>query len=62
MGREEKETYQVVELDCGNPLVNTGDDSLCDGSGINMFGVKAIAQSRDASSDLIELHTLLAAV
>jgi hypothetical protein len=37
-------TYEVVQLDGGDALVDAGDDLLRDGSGINVLGVKAIAE------------------
>jgi hypothetical protein len=38
-------TYQIIQFYCGNTLVDTGDDLLCDCCSINMLGVEAITQS-----------------
>jgi hypothetical protein len=43
-------------------LVDTRDNLLSDGCGIDVFGVEAVTQSGDASCDLVELDTLLAAI
>lgn len=56
------ETYQVVELNGGDTLVDTSNDLHGDCSGIDVLGVKAITEPRDASCDLVELHALLAAI
>ena len=55
-------TYQVVELNGANTLVDTRDDFLCDSSSIDMLRIKTITQSRHTSRDLIELYTLFASV
>jgi len=56
------EAYQVVELDGSDTLVDTGNDLHGDCSGIDVLWVKAITEPRDTSCDLVELHTLLAAI
>jgi len=55
-------TYQVVELDGGNALVDTGNDLHGDCSGIDVLWIEAITKPRDTSCDLVELHALLAAI
>jgi hypothetical protein len=54
--------YQVIQLNSGDTLVNTRDDLLRDSSGIDVFWIKAIAQSRYTSSDLVELYAFFASV
>jgi len=54
--------YQVVELDGGNTLVDTGDDLHGDSGGVDMVRVKAVTQPRDTGSDLVECNTLLAPI
>lgn len=55
-------TYQVVQLNGVNTLVDTGDDLLCDSRSIDMIRIKAVTQSRHTSRDLIELYTLFTSV
>lgn len=55
-------SYQIVKLYCGNSLVDTRDNLLCDRSCVNMVCIEAITQSRDTSCDFVELNALLAAV
>jgi hypothetical protein len=43
-------------------LVDTRDNLLSDGCGIDVLSVEAITQTRDTSCDLVELDTLLAAI
>jgi len=57
-----RDTYQVVQLNGANTLVDTRDDLLCDSSSINMLRIKAVAKSRDTRSDLIELYAFFASV
>ena len=54
--------YQIVELNCGDTLVDTVDDLHCYGSGIDVLWVKAITEPRYTSFDLVELDALLAAI
>lgn len=55
-------TYQVVELDGGHAVVHTRDDLHCNGSGVDMLRIQAVAQPRYAGSDLIELNALFASI
>jgi hypothetical protein len=55
-------THKVVKLDCGHALVDTRDNFLRDGRGVDMIWVEAVAQPRDTSSDLVELNALLASI
>lgn len=55
-------TYQVVELDGRDSLVDARDDLLSDGSSVDMFRIETIAQSRHTCSDLVELHAFFASV
>lgn len=57
-----RDTYQVVQLNGANTLVDTRDDLLCDSSSIDMLRVKAVTKSRDTRSDLIELYAFFASV
>ena len=59
--REDNE-YKVVQLNGGDALVNTRDDLLRNSSSVDMVGVQAITQARNASCDLVELYALLAIV
>lgn len=54
--------YQVVELNCGDTLVDTVDDLHCYGSGIDVLWVKAVTEPRYTSCDLVELDALFAAI
>ena len=56
------EAYQIVKLDGRYALVDTRDDLLRDGSSVNVFGIQAIAQAGNTSSDLIELYPLFTVV
>ena len=56
------QTYKIVKLNGSDALVDSRDDLLSDGSGINMLSIKAIAETRDTSSDLVKLNTLLASI
>jgi hypothetical protein len=40
-----KPTYQVIQLDGADTLVDTRDDLLGDSSSINVLGVEAITKS-----------------
>ncbi len=51
-------TYKIIQLNRRHTAVHTRDDLLGDRNGVDMVHVKTIAQSRDASCDLVELHTL----
>jgi len=55
-------TYEVVQLNSGDTLVNTRDDLLCDCCGVDMLGIQSVTQSGDTSCDLVELNTFLASV
>ena len=55
-------SYKIVELNSGDTSVDTRDDLLGDGYGVDMVHVKAITQPRDTGSNLVELNTLLAAI
>lgn len=57
-----KQTYQVIQLNGANTLVNTRDDLLGDGCSINVLGVKAITEPRDTCGNLVELHAFLASI
>jgi hypothetical protein len=57
-----RDTNQVVQLHGRNALVDTRDDLLGDGNGIDMIWVEAIAQAGNASGDLVELDALPAAI
>lgn len=57
-----RDTYQVVQFNGANALVNTRDDLLCDSSSIDMLRVKTVTKSRDTSSNLIELYAFFASV
>lgn len=57
-----RDTYQVVQFNGTNTLVDTRNDLLCDSSSIDMLGVKAVTKSRDTRSDLVELYALFASV
>ena len=56
------ESYQVVELDRGNTLVDTRDDFLCDSCGVDMFRIESVTQPRDAGCDLVELNAFFASI
>ena len=56
------QAYQVVQLYGGDALIDTRDNLLRDGSSVDMFGIQAIAQTGNACSDLVELHSLFAVV
>lgn len=55
-------TYKIVEFDCGHSLVDTRDDFLCDSSGVDMFRIQSITQSRHSCSDLVELDAFFASI
>jgi hypothetical protein len=55
-------TYQVVQLDGVDTLVDTRDDLLRDSSSINVIRVEAITKPRHTGSDLVELHAFFASV
>lgn len=55
-------TNQVIQLDCGNPLVYPRDDLLRNGSGIYMFAVQSVTKTGYTGSNFIKLDTLLAAI
>lgn len=57
-----KPTYQIVKFHSCDALVDTRDNFLRDCSSINVFWVKSITQSGDASCDLVELDTLFASI
>ena len=54
--------YQVIELDSGDALIDTRDNLLGDGSGVDVFGVQAIAQTGNACRNLVELYSLFTIV
>jgi hypothetical protein len=55
-------TYQVIELNGGHPVVDTGDDLHCDSSRVDMVRVEPVTQPRHAGCDLVELHAFLASI
>jgi hypothetical protein len=55
-------SYQIVELDGSNTLVDSRDDLHCDSGGVDMLRVKAVTQSRHTGCDLVECNTLLAPI
>ena len=55
-------TYQIVELDGGDTLVNTSNDLHGDRRGIDVLWVEAITEPRHTGCDLVELDALLAAI
>lgn len=55
-------TNQVIQLDCGDPLVYPRDDLLRNGRCVYMIAVQSVTKSRHTGSDLIKLDTLLAAI
>ena len=54
--------YQIVQLHGCDTFVNSRDDLLGDGGGIDMIWVQAIAQSGHTCCDLVELYSFLAVV
>ena len=58
----ERTTDQVVELDGGDTLVDSGDNFLRNCSSINVLCIEAITESRDPGCDLVELHAFLASI
>jgi hypothetical protein len=54
--------YQVVKLHSCDAAIDTRDDLLGDGDGVDVFHIEAVTQSRDTSRDLVELDTLLASI
>lgn len=55
-------TYKIIKLDSRHTTVHARDDLLGNGDGVDVVGVEAVTQSRDTSSDLVELDTLLASI
>lgn len=55
-------TNQVIQLDCGDPLVYPRDDLLRNGRCIYMIAVQSVTKSGHTGRDLIKLDTLLAAI
>ena len=55
-------TDKVVEFNSCYTLVDARYNLLGDGSCINMLWIEAIAQSRDTSCDLVELHAFFTSV
>ena len=55
-------TYQVVEFDGGDTLVDTRDDLLGDSSSVDMLRVESITEPRHTSGNLVELHAFFASV
>jgi hypothetical protein len=49
-------------LDCGHTAIDTRDDLLGDGDGINVVHVQTVTQSGNTGSDLVELNSLLASI
>ena len=54
--------YQIIQLNSGDALIDTRDDLLGNGSGVNVFRVQAIAEAGNTCSDLVELYPLFAVV
>lgn len=55
-------TYQIVELNCGDALVNAVNHLHGDGCRVDMFWIKAITEPGDTGCDLVELDAFLAAI
>ena len=55
-------TYQIVELDGVNTLVDACNDLHGNGCRIDMVWVKTVTQSRDTCCDLVELNAFLAPI
>jgi hypothetical protein len=55
-------TDEIVELDCGHTLVDTGYDLLSDSRGIYVLWIEAITQSGDTCCDLVELYAFFASI
>lgn len=52
-------TYKIIQLNGCDALIDPRDDLLSYGSSIDVICVEAITQSRNTSSDLVELDSLL---
>lgn len=55
-------TYQIIQLNGVDTLVDTSNDLHGNGGSIDVVGVKAVTQPRDTGCDLVELDTLLASI
>lgn len=55
-------THQIIELNGGDTTIDTRDNLLGDGDGIDMVHVQTVTQSGNTGRDLVELNTLLAAI
>jgi hypothetical protein len=55
-------SYQVVELDGRDALVNARDDLDCDGGGVDVIRVEPVTQSRHPRCDLVKLHAFFASI
>jgi len=55
-------TYQVIKLDCGDTLVDAGDDLHCDSSRVDMVRIEPVTQPRHAGCDFVELHAFFAPI
>ncbi|KAH3661623.1 hypothetical protein OGAPHI_006472 [Ogataea philodendri] len=53
---------EVVELDGGDAMVNTRNDSLGDGNGFNVLRVEAVTQTGHSGGDFVEADWLFAPV
>jgi hypothetical protein len=55
-------TYQVVEFDGGDALIDARNDLLGDCHGVNVLWVQAVTKPGHASSDFVELNALTASI
>ena len=55
-------TYEIVELNGSHTLVDPRDDFLGNGSGVDVLWVKAIAETRNSSCNLVELDTFFSTI
>ncbi|KAH3677659.1 hypothetical protein OGATHE_000313 [Ogataea polymorpha] len=53
---------KVIQLDGGDAMIDTRDDSLGNGNGLDVLWVEAVAQSRHSGGDLVESDWLFAPV
>lgn len=55
-------SYQVVQLNRVDTLVDTRDNLLGDSGSIDVLRVQAVTKPRHTGSDLVELHAFFASV
>lgn len=60
--QRDRGSYQVVQLDGVNTLIDTRDDLHCDSRGVDMVRIEAVTQPRHSCCDFVELHALLASI